>query len=236
MGRQQQLQVRNRRRALHGRDRRDELIALPGRRLDVAVQVAGIELPAQLAHQLLEAVVADGDVLPPGADQGVFRQHHVGAAHEQVQHVVLALRQADGLAAAGERPAAEVEHVGSERHLGRCGHAADRNGGAARSTRGPPRQCATAGRTRGHCSRESADSRRPSQRVVWCRRPWTGAEDGRTSKRDVEIPVRRTTSSLVSYARSYRKERPHLRAGVEGANPPHMPNARPGVSPTSLPR
>jgi hypothetical protein len=36
----------------------DELVALSRHRLDGAVQIAGIEVPAELTHQLLEAVVA----------------------------------------------------------------------------------------------------------------------------------------------------------------------------------
>jgi hypothetical protein len=147
MWREQQLQVRRGLPALDRCDWCDELIPLSRHRPDVAVQVAGIEVPAELAHQLLEGVVPNGRVLPPGADQDILRQHHVRAPHEQVQDLVLALRQPDGLTAAGERPAAGVEQVGSKGRAGRCQHAADPIGRPARPTFGGGRQCATTRQT-----------------------------------------------------------------------------------------
>lgn len=77
-------------------------------------------MPARLADQLLEAVVANGGVLPARAEQDVLREDNVRTPHQQVQHLELVRRQSHGHAAVKERLASGVESI---RHLCRGEHA-----------------------------------------------------------------------------------------------------------------
>lgn len=79
MRREQQIQIRVSLGVLDRCDGGDELVPLPRDGLDVAAQVAGIEAPAEVTNQFLQAVVPDGRVSPPGADQIIFREDDVRA-------------------------------------------------------------------------------------------------------------------------------------------------------------
>jgi len=154
MRREQQIQVRI---ALGALDRcygGDELIPLPRHRLRLPAEVAGIEAPAEVTNQFLQAVVPDGRVSPPGADQVIFREDDVRAADEEVEDLVLGRGQPDTRAAAGEPPGARVEYPGAEGEAGDRQHAADLKTRTARPASAPARQCAS---RFGACVQQSAE-------------------------------------------------------------------------------
>lgn len=74
----------------------------------------GTENPAQARDRLLDAVVADGDVLPPGLEQIVLGDDLAGSHHEEAQHIELPVGDRDRLPGSGQATLIGVELEGFE--------------------------------------------------------------------------------------------------------------------------
>jgi hypothetical protein len=101
-----------RRRPCHGRRK---AVPPPRHRLDVR-DAAGIgaEQPAQVRNHLLETVIADGDILPPGLDQIVFGDDLASAYHEHAQNIELPVGNRDRLPGRGQAPSSRIKLEGLE--------------------------------------------------------------------------------------------------------------------------
>ncbi len=92
------------------RDRRDEAIPAPGHRLDKGhLRCFCAEQTPKRRDDLLEAVVADGHVLPAGLNEVVLRHDLAGPRHEEQQHVELPIGDLDRFAAAHQAWTGGVE-------------------------------------------------------------------------------------------------------------------------------
>src|SRR4030095_16317240 len=67
------------------------------------------EQSAQAGDDLLQAVVADSDILPSSFQQIFLRNDLAGTKHEHQQHVKLTLRERDGLSGTAQAATIRIE-------------------------------------------------------------------------------------------------------------------------------
>ena len=99
----------------HPRHLGAEAVSPPRNRFDAggAARMAA-EQPAQARDRLLEAVVADGHVLPPGLQQVVLGDDLPGSRHEQKQDIELPLGNRDRFPGGGQTTPGRIELEGLE--------------------------------------------------------------------------------------------------------------------------
>src|SRR6185436_8025091 len=91
------------------RDGAAEAVAAPRHRLDERHARSGAEQPAQARDRLLDAVVADRDILPAGFEQVVLGDDLAGAADEEKEDIELPIGHRYRLAGRGQAASCRIE-------------------------------------------------------------------------------------------------------------------------------